>query len=66
MRTDFARALWEGDGEAYVARRNPLRRIGEPDDIAGTALYLASDLAQWVTGEAFLVDGGQNVGFQGT
>lgn len=66
VRTDFARALWEGDGEAYVARRNPLRRIGEPDDIAGTALYLASDLAQWVTGEAFLVDGGQNVGFQGT
>lgn len=66
VRTDFARALWEGDGEAYVARRNPLRRIGEPDDIAGTALYLASDLAQWVTGEAILVDGGQNVGFQGT
>jgi len=63
VRTDFARTLWEGDGEAHVARRNPLARIGEPDDISGTALYLASSLAAWVTGEAILVDGGQNVGF---
>ena len=63
VRTQFARALWEGEGEGHVARRNPLGRIGEPEDIAGTALYLASDLAEWVTGESILVDGGQNVGF---
>ena len=63
VRTHFARALWEGEGEAFVARRNPARRIGEPEDIAGTALYLASSLGEFVTGEAILVDGGQNVGF---
>ncbi len=63
VRTYFARALWEGEGEAFVAKRNPARRIGEPEDIAGTALYLASNLAEFVTGEAILVDGGQNVSF---
>jgi len=63
VRTQFARALWEGEGEAFVSKRNPLRRIGEPEDIAGTALYLASSLAEWVTGESFLVDGGQHAGF---
>jgi NAD(P)-dependent dehydrogenase (short-subunit alcohol dehydrogenase family) len=63
VRTQFARALWEGEGGDIVARGNPTKRIGEPEDIAGTALYLASDLAAWVTGESVLVDGGQNVKF---
>ena len=61
VRTNFARALWDGPGEEIVAKRNPTQRIGEPQDIAGTAVYLASDLASWVTGEAILVDGGQHV-----
>ena len=63
VRTQFARALWEGEGGEMVARRNPTRRIGEPRDVAGLAVFLASDLAAWITGEAILVDGGQHVAF---
>jgi NAD(P)-dependent dehydrogenase (short-subunit alcohol dehydrogenase family) len=57
VRTDFARALWENHGDA-VARRLPLRRLGEPEDIASAALFLASDAASWVTGHVLVVDGG--------
>jgi NAD(P)-dependent dehydrogenase (short-subunit alcohol dehydrogenase family) len=60
VKTDFARALWEPAG-AEAERPWPLRRIGQPDDIAGAALYLASDLASWVTGELLTVDGGSMV-----
>lgn len=41
-----------------VIARTPLGRYGRPDEIAKTALYLASDLASFVTGAAMLVDGG--------
>ncbi|HXQ90467.1 MAG TPA: SDR family oxidoreductase [Acidimicrobiales bacterium] len=57
VRTDFARALWERSGDA-VARRLPLRRLGEPDDIATAALFLASEAASWITGHVLVVDGG--------
>ncbi len=57
VRTDLARALWE-HGEEAVARRLPLRRIGEPDDVATAALFLASDAARWITGTTLVVDGG--------
>ena len=57
VRTDFARALWERAGDA-VAARLPLRRLGEPDDIARAALFLASDAASWMTGHVLVVDGG--------
>jgi NAD(P)-dependent dehydrogenase (short-subunit alcohol dehydrogenase family) len=57
VKTDFARALWEGAGED-AAYTWPLRRIGLPDDIATTALFLASDQASWVTGTVHVVDGG--------
>jgi NAD(P)-dependent dehydrogenase (short-subunit alcohol dehydrogenase family) len=57
VRTRFARALWEPD-EAAVASRIPMRRFGEPDDIATAAVYLASDEASWVTGTVLTVDGG--------
>jgi NAD(P)-dependent dehydrogenase (short-subunit alcohol dehydrogenase family) len=57
VKTDFARALWEpGGGEGDYPW--PMRRLGEPADVAGAALYLASDLAAWVTGEVIVVDGG--------
>ena len=36
----------------------PLGRFGEPDDIIGTALFLASDAASWITGHTLLIDGG--------
>ena len=46
---------------AAVARRLPLRRIGEPDDIATAALFLVSDAASWLTGHTLVVDGGAMV-----
>jgi NAD(P)-dependent dehydrogenase (short-subunit alcohol dehydrogenase family) len=57
VKTDFARALWER-GEERVAARLPLRRLGEPDDVATAALFLASDAASWLTGHVLVVDGG--------
>ena len=57
VKTDFARALWETH-EAALARRLPTKRLGEPEDIAGAALFLASDLASWITGQTLVVDGG--------
>lgn len=57
VKTDFARALWEPAEEA-VAGRMPLRRLGVPEDIAGAALFLASDAASWITGHTLVIDGG--------
>ena len=57
IKTEFARALWEAGGEE-LARSLPLKRIGEPDDVANAALFLCSDLASWITGQVLVVDGG--------
>ena len=57
VKTDFARALWEPGGED-TARPWPLKRIGQPIDIANAALFLSSDLSGWLTGEVITVDGG--------
>ena len=57
VKTDFARALWERNEEA-IAKTMPLRRLGEPEDIAGAALFLASDVASWMTGQTVVIDGG--------
>ena len=57
VKTDFARALWEPGGERQEWQW-PLARLGEPLDIARAALYLASGLSSWVTGEVLVVDGG--------
>jgi NAD(P)-dependent dehydrogenase (short-subunit alcohol dehydrogenase family) len=57
VKTDMARALWE-PAEELIAKRMPLRRLGEPADIAGAALFLASELASWITGHVLVVDGG--------
>jgi NAD(P)-dependent dehydrogenase (short-subunit alcohol dehydrogenase family) len=57
VRTYFARALWEPHEEA-VAAHIPMRRIGEPDDVATAALFLLSDEASWITGTVLTVDGG--------
>jgi NAD(P)-dependent dehydrogenase (short-subunit alcohol dehydrogenase family) len=61
VRTDFARALWEEGGDAKAAAL-PLRRLGEPEDIAQAALFLASDRAAWITGHTLVVDGGAMAG----
>ncbi|XYJ08198.1 SDR family NAD(P)-dependent oxidoreductase [Telluria sp. B2] len=62
IKTDFARALWE-DPERLkeVNERAPLRRIGDPDEIAGTAVYLASRAGSFVTGQNIVVDGGVTI-----
>lgn len=60
VRTALARGLWE-DNEERVARRIPLRRIGEVDDLAALALVLVSDAGSWITGETVVVDGGTMV-----
>lgn len=59
VRTDFARALWE-DPVNYKkrTRETPLKRIGEPDEIAGAAIYLASPAGSFMTGQSIVVDGG--------
>ena len=59
VKTDFARALWED--EANLKRRTattPLRRIGEPHEIAGAVVYLASDASTFMTGQTIVIDGG--------
>ena len=59
VRTDFARALWEDPQRLQqVNTAVPLRRIGEPDEIAGAAVFLASQAGSFVTGQAIVVDGG--------
>jgi NAD(P)-dependent dehydrogenase (short-subunit alcohol dehydrogenase family) len=59
VKTEFARALWENDARrAAREAATPLRRLGEPDDIAGVALMLASRAGAFVTGQVIVVDGG--------
>jgi NAD(P)-dependent dehydrogenase (short-subunit alcohol dehydrogenase family) len=63
IRTHFARALWEDPQRAAAfARRNPLRRLGDPDDIAGVAVLLASRAGNFITGQTLVVDGGSVIG----
>jgi NAD(P)-dependent dehydrogenase (short-subunit alcohol dehydrogenase family) len=63
IRTDFARALWEDPQTlAAVTMHTPMQRIGEPYEIAGAAVYLASPASTFVTGQAIVVDGGSTTG----
>ncbi len=62
IRTDFARALWENP--AILERRtanDPLRRIGEPEEVAGIAVYLAAKAGSFTTGQNFVIDGGSTI-----
>jgi NAD(P)-dependent dehydrogenase (short-subunit alcohol dehydrogenase family) len=62
VKTDFARALWEDPVRLERAENaTPLRRIGEPADIAGVALFLASEAAAYVTGQVLVADGGETI-----
>ena len=59
VRTRFSEALWkEPAAEERATKGLPLGRIAEPEDIAGAAVYLASEAARYVTGQVLVVDGG--------
>ncbi len=59
VRTDFTRPFWSNESILKeIVNTIPMGRIAETDDIVGTALYLASDLSDFVTGEIITVDGG--------
>ena len=62
VKTDFARALWDDPkfAEPRIAA-TPLRRLGDPEDIAGAAVYLASAAGRWTTGQTIVVDGGVTI-----
>jgi NAD(P)-dependent dehydrogenase (short-subunit alcohol dehydrogenase family) len=62
--TDLARPLWEArpDMNAWRERNTPMRRIGQPDDMVGAALFLASEASAFVTGQVLYVDGGTTSG----
>jgi NAD(P)-dependent dehydrogenase (short-subunit alcohol dehydrogenase family) len=60
VKTDFASVLVANFGDSLAAA-SPLKRLGEPEDIANLATFLASDLASWITGETFVIDGGAGV-----
>ncbi|HEU4961683.1 MAG TPA: SDR family oxidoreductase [Sphingomonas sp.] len=62
IRTDFARALWEDpETEKRSTRGTPLRRIGEPEEIAGAVVFLASKASAFITGQAIVIDGGATI-----
>jgi dehydrogenase/reductase SDR family member 4 len=60
--TDFAKALWEGPkSRKLIESMNCVGRLGQPQDVAGLAVFLASDAARFVTGQTLLVDGGSTI-----
>jgi hypothetical protein len=66
VKTYMAEALWKDPKvEAYISGQIPLRRFGEPDDIAGAAVFLASPAGRWMTGQQIVVDGGALISLGG-
>ena len=62
FKTDFAKALWEHPEILKQATATcPMRRIGEPDEIGGAAVFLASKAASFVNGHTLVIDGGSTV-----
>jgi NAD(P)-dependent dehydrogenase (short-subunit alcohol dehydrogenase family) len=62
VRTDFAKALWEDPANLERALRGtPMQRIGEPEDIAGAAVFLAAPASRYMTGQTMIVDGGSMI-----
>jgi NAD(P)-dependent dehydrogenase (short-subunit alcohol dehydrogenase family) len=62
IKTDFARALWENPDTLEIStRRSSLRRIGEPHEIAGAAVFLASKAGGFTTGQTIVIDGGNTI-----
>jgi len=62
IKTDFARALWDNPETLKASNaRTPLGRIGDPDEIAGAAVFLASPAGAYMTGQTIVIDGGQTI-----
>jgi NAD(P)-dependent dehydrogenase (short-subunit alcohol dehydrogenase family) len=62
IKTDFARELWDKPGvEEKYSKGIPLRRLGEPDDFAGLAVFVGSDASKYMTGQALTVCGGSSM-----
>ena len=62
IKTDFAKALWENpDVLKAVLGNTPMQRIGEPDEIAGVAVMLASKAGEYINGQTIVIDGGTTI-----
>jgi len=62
IKTDFSRMLWESPALLKESTlRTPLQRIGDPEDIAGAAVFLASNAAKFITGQTITIDGGASI-----
>jgi len=61
IKTDMSKAVWTSDMFKENVKRMPIPRIGETEDIASAALYLASDASSFMTGETIVIDGGANL-----
>ena len=62
IKTDFAKALWENpDILKAVLGNTPMQRIGEPDEIAGVAVMLASKAGEYINGQTIVIDGGTTI-----
>ncbi len=62
IETDFAKALWENpEARRMIENGNCIGRLGQPEDVAGLAVFLASDAASFITGQTLLVDGGSTI-----
>jgi dehydrogenase/reductase SDR family protein 4 len=62
VKTDFARALWEDPVLRKGSEdRTALGRLGEPEDISGAAVFLASRAGSWITGQTIVIDGGRTI-----
>jgi NAD(P)-dependent dehydrogenase (short-subunit alcohol dehydrogenase family) len=62
IKTDLAKTFWDDpDALDKVTRATPLRRIGQPDEIAGAAVFLASAAGSFTTGQVIVCDGGATI-----
>ncbi len=62
IKTKFAQAIWDNDAlYAGIVTKTPQKRIGDPDEIAGMALYLAAPASSFTTGQVFVIDGGVTI-----
>jgi hypothetical protein len=63
IKTDFARALWQNPKIAQATEAaTPLRRMGDPDDVAGAVVFLCSPAGHYITGQSLVIDGGTTIG----